>query len=153
MWATSKWNNDVVWISSLRSMIRWKWMSGFLYQTSNAGERARQRRDRKRARVWETEHCRKRRIASAIKQTVRENIYDRYVRLISKEIKMLLMMLFTRFAFFSINLPTTFQPTTSCKFPILFYLSFDYTTVLKQCKHWFEYQHLLFHWDIWWSMF
>jgi hypothetical protein len=29
-------------------MIRWKWMSGFLYQTSNAGERARQWRDRKR---------------------------------------------------------------------------------------------------------
>jgi hypothetical protein len=38
-------------ISLLRSMIRWKWMPGFLYQTNDAGERARQRRDRKRESV------------------------------------------------------------------------------------------------------
>jgi hypothetical protein len=29
-------------------MIRWKWLPGFLYQTIDAGEKARQRRDRKR---------------------------------------------------------------------------------------------------------
>jgi hypothetical protein len=32
----------------LRSMIRCKCTTGFLYQTNDAGERARQRRDRKR---------------------------------------------------------------------------------------------------------
>ncbi len=65
LWAASKWNNDVVQISLLRSMIRWKCTTGFLYQTNEAGERARQPRDRKRER--ETEHSLKWEIASAMK--------------------------------------------------------------------------------------
>ncbi len=34
LWATSKWNNDEVSISLLRSIISWKGMPGFLYQTN-----------------------------------------------------------------------------------------------------------------------
>ncbi len=103
LWATSKWNNDVNRISSLRSMIRWKWMPGLLYQMIEMGERVRQRRDRKRERVWEAEHSWKWRIVSAIKLTIRGNICDRHVRLISESIKMLLMTLFPQFASFLLS--------------------------------------------------
>jgi hypothetical protein len=67
-------------------------MAGFLYQTTYAVKRARQQRDRKR-------ECERQRVAgnervSTIKQTLRENICGRCLRLISEVIKMLLMMLF-----------------------------------------------------------
>jgi hypothetical protein len=32
----------------LQSMMRWKWMPGFLYQMEDEGKRARQRRDREK---------------------------------------------------------------------------------------------------------
>jgi len=55
-------------------------MPGFLYQTIDAGKRARQQRDRKR--VWETERCWKRGIAMAINLTITENMWRKCVRLI-----------------------------------------------------------------------
>ncbi len=51
LWAASKWNNNVNQNSLLQSMINWKWMPGFLYQTIGVGERASQRIDRKRESV------------------------------------------------------------------------------------------------------
>ncbi len=77
-------------------------MPEFLYQMEETGNRERQYRDRESVCVCETEHSWKRGIASAIKKTVRENICDRHVILISTTVKMLLMRLFPQFAFFSV---------------------------------------------------
>ncbi len=52
-------------------------MKGFLYQTISAGKRPRQRRDRKRESVQEVACGQKWEIASAIKLTIRGNIYNR----------------------------------------------------------------------------
>ncbi len=75
-------------------------MPEFLYQMEETGNRERQYRDRERVCVREKEHSWKKGIA--IKKTVRENICDRHVILISTTIKMLLMRLFPRFALFSV---------------------------------------------------
>jgi hypothetical protein len=77
-------------------MITWKCTPGFLYQTTYAGKRARQRRDRK----IEEECVRDRvllevRFSIGKKYTVKENICGRWVGLISEVIKMLLMVLFS----------------------------------------------------------
>jgi hypothetical protein len=61
-------------------MITWKCLPGILYQKEGEGKRARQRRDIERA-CLRSRALRERKIASAIKKTVREKTCDANVRL------------------------------------------------------------------------
>ncbi len=65
--AASKWNSDVYQNCLLQSMMIWKCLPGFLYQTEDEGKRARQRRDRERTCVRGRALQRERWMASAIK--------------------------------------------------------------------------------------
>ncbi len=72
LWATPKWNNNVYQTTLVRTMISWKRLPGNLYQTGQTGNRARQQRDWERVCVWEMAYSWKRKMASVIKQTIRE---------------------------------------------------------------------------------
>jgi hypothetical protein len=64
-------------------MITWKCLPGILYQMEGEGKRARQRRDIERV-CLRSRTLQERKIASAIKKTVREKTCDANVRLFRK---------------------------------------------------------------------
>ncbi len=103
-------------------MIGCKGLPGFYIRWKEGG-REQDSRETERECVWEAEYCSKRKIASAIKQTVREKTCDANVWLIIANYRwsrMWLMMLLPSFA--SAHLFVSkwhLDPTTSRKFPTI----------------------------------